>query len=128
MRPLIRRKHGDFTPKPSHLSLSHGGLSIRPTARQLLDRGMKDVAISCKRTDVANSTAYPSRAVAEIAQGTRQPLRVIARIIADELKGGGPVDFGERLGYLLIVFTAQAAAELGRSPQLSAVDSFDKAA
>jgi hypothetical protein len=50
------------------------------------------------------------------AQGLRFPLRLLARIITGVLVAGGPVEFGEELGHLIITFTAQEAARLNRRP------------
>lgn len=84
------------------------------TAAQWLERGVRELAVTCKRNDVENSHAYPCPAIAETAQGIRFPLRILSRIIVAVLRGGGPVEFGERLGHLIITFNAQAARELGR--------------
>ena len=115
MSQTHRRKNGDFIPKPSYLTLHQGGLSRSCSPQHQLDRAARDLAASCKRCAPNTSSAYPCRAVADMAVGLRFPLRIIARIIVAVLKGGGPVEFGERIGWLIIDFNADVAAQLGRT-------------
>jgi hypothetical protein len=114
MRRQYRRNHGDFIPT---LTLHQGGLSRSCSPQHQLDRAARDLAAGCKRVSPNTSTAYPCRAVADMAVGLRFPLRIVARIIVAVLKGGGPVEFGEEIGILIITFNAQMASELGRTTQ-----------
>lgn len=93
-----------------------GGLSEprRLTPEQWLEQGFRELCAQCKRS--TNSHGYATPAVAATAQGIRFPLRVIARLIAGVLIAGGPVEFGEQLGHLIITFNAQKAARLNRQP------------
>lgn len=117
MLPTGKHNNGDFVPliaaRPA-LTIEDGGLCVhrKPTPEQLLDVAVQEIAASAKRG--TNSKAYPGRSVADIAQGSRFPMRVAARIIAENLRGDGPVNFGERLGYALISYNALKARELGR--------------
>lgn len=115
MRQTHRQKNGESTPKPSYLTLHQGGLSQACSPQHQLDQRARDLAANCKRVAPNTSSAYPCRAVADMAQGLRFPLRIVARIITAVLKGGGPVEFGERIGWLIIDFNADTAAQLGRT-------------
>jgi hypothetical protein len=96
------------------LRIIRGGLEPDRSPREWLERGMRELCARCKRS--TNSTAYATPAIAATAQGLRFPLRLIARIITGVLVAGGPVEFGEELGHLIITFTAQEAARLNRRP------------
>ncbi len=118
MRSHARRNIGNVIPpsprSTATLTLHQGGLSASCSPQHQLDRAARDLAASCKRVAPNTSSAYPCRAVADMAQGLRFPLRIVARIIVAVLKGGGPVEFGERIGWLIIAFNADMAEQLGR--------------
>lgn len=110
------RKSSNLVPAAQRptLTLHLGGLAARRTPAQLLDVRVRELCAQCKRG--ANSSAYPSPAIAATAQGFRHPASVIARLISGVLMAGGPVEFGEELGRLIIAFNAAEAARLRRPP------------
>lgn len=131
MRPQGRRNIGEIIPTPrstATLTLHRGGLAPSCSPQHQLDQRARDLAATCKRVVPNTSSAYPCRAVADMAQGLRFPLRIVARIITAVLKGGGPVEFGERIGWLIIDFNADVAAQLGRTRTVDAFNTFDKVA
>lgn len=122
MKRHAREKNGEHSRNDgiqrTRLSLVYGGLHVPRalTPEQYLDRGFREICASCKvRRESGTLGGYACRAVADVAQGLRFPLRIVARMIAAVLANQGPCEFGERIGHLLIEYNARKACALGRT-------------
>jgi len=111
----------DFIPAKPRLVVERGGLYRSQETRRAerdLESAFREAAASAKRS--TNSKAYPGPAIAALAQSLTVAIaRRIYALLLQNWKGGGSLEFGERLGHAVLTCNAQLERKYGKNGTLS---------